>query len=205
MPVLSCIEVDLTGGLLPLARISEVNFDTENGTGLFSFNFDYRVVSQVPAYDSVNGRGAFDETEVRVRYRNENDTEEMCTEYAELAMRLMKSGGFIIQGIPSIAEQRVFVTAKVAEFEKVAHRGNGAIQEKPKKIVQPDEIFEDEDKNWDLYGITATENVEATERRGKMRALQKKCRFASVEIPTEVLAAIVLFEQNLDLQLPLQV
>lgn len=59
-------------------------------------------------------------------------------------------------------------------------------------------IVEDDDKGCDLEGIMIDKDVEASGLRDKMRALQEKCRFASVVVSADMLAVIELAEQGLD-------
>lgn len=66
MCVRKCLGADPNWYLLVLIYSYKVNFDTEDDTGWFPYNFDDSVVSQVSAYRCENSRGAF--TQVEWRY-----------------------------------------------------------------------------------------------------------------------------------------
>lgn len=67
------------------------------------------------------------------------------------------------------------------------------------KIVKPDEAVKDNDKNWVIEDIMAAEEVEVSGLTVKVCALQEKYRCASVEIPSQILAVVVLAKRCLDL------
>lgn len=69
---------------------------------------------------------------MRVRFWNEYVAEEMQPDFAELAARFFKNGGFNIDKIPCIANRRAFVTTKVAKVEKAVTSDSAAIREEPK-------------------------------------------------------------------------
>lgn len=137
---------------------------------------------------------------LHVSNRKEYATEGMRLDFAELTVSRFKHGESDIFGIPSIADQLAIGAVEVAEVEKVALSGGGSVHEETRKIVEPDLIFKHNDKEWDLEGIMTSEEVEASVLRGKMRALQEKCCFASVKVPAEILAVIALAERRLDLE-----
>lgn len=112
----------------------------------------------------------------------------------ELAVRRFKERGSEIQGIPSIANQRVFITEEVAKVEEVAPSGGGSVHEEPAEIIEPDVIAENDDGDLDLEGIKTTEKVDPCGLRGKMRAMHEKCRTASKEVPADMLAVVALAE-----------
>lgn len=109
-------------------------------------------------------------------------------------VRCFRSEGSAIKWIPSIADQHAFETVDVAEVEKVPSGGGGLLNEDPSEIVEPDVMFENDNEDWDLGGITAGKEVDASGLRGKMCALQEKCRPATVEFPANILAFVALAE-----------
>lgn len=74
--------------------------------------------------------------------------------------------------------------------------GIGLIHEEHGKIVElneipkPDELVEIYAEDWNLEGIMTVEDVEDSELRGKICALQEKFCFASDEALAEVLANV---------------
>lgn len=52
-----------------------------------------------------------------------------------------------IHSIPSLTDQRAFLTAEVAEVEEVAPSGGGLVHEEPVEIVELDMIVEVDDKD----------------------------------------------------------
>lgn len=106
----------------------------------------------------------------------------MRFDFGELAAHRFKDGGSDIHEIPSIADQRAFVSAEVAEVEEVALSSSGLVHERTGEIFALDVIAKDDDKDWDLEGIMTAGKVEASELRSKMRALHEKCRSTSVEV-----------------------
>lgn len=133
-------------------------------------------------------------------FRNEYATERVHLDFAELTVRRFKDGGSNIHGISYVNNQRAFVTLEVVEFEEVAPSGCGLVHGETGEIVEPDVIVEDDDKDWNLEGTIPAKEVKASELRGKMCVLQKKRRFASVEVSAHMLAVDTLAEQNLDLK-----
>lgn len=110
--------------------------------------------------------------EVRVRYWNEYATNGVRFEYAEFAVRRCKDKSSGIHETLSFANQRAFVTAKVARVEKVAPSGGNSLLEKPGEIVEPGVNVKNDDENWDLEGIMTLEEDKASGRRRKMCSLQ---------------------------------
>lgn len=65
----------------------------------------------------------------------------------ELTAFCFKDGGSYIHRIPSVADQRAFVTTDVAKVEEVARSGGGMVHIEPRKIVESDVIIGDDDKD----------------------------------------------------------
>lgn len=81
-----------------------------------SFSFNDCVVSWAAAYDGVSCEGAIIQPEA-LSYCIEYATERMLLDITKLAVRCFKDWGSDIHGISRIANQRAFVTGKVAEVE----------------------------------------------------------------------------------------
>lgn len=111
-----------------------------------------------------------------------------------------KEGSFDIQGISSIANQRIFVAAEGAIVKAAAPSDGGSVQVKRGRIVEPDLDVADVGKDWDLEGIITAKEVETSKLRGNMRAFQGMCRAKSAEVSADMLAVVALAEQCLDLE-----
>lgn len=72
--------------------------------------------------------------EVRISYWNDYAIERMQLYFAERAAHHFKDGDYNIYGIPSIADQRVFLTAQVGKVKDVATSGGGAVQRSPRRL-----------------------------------------------------------------------
>lgn len=120
MRVLSCVDIDLIWGLLVLDLNYIEGSDWMYGLEWFPYNSNDSNVSQVPAYDGVNWWGALIQAEIHVSYRKYYATEGMWLDFADLAVRRFKDKSFDVHRIPSIANQRVFATAEVAEVRQMA-------------------------------------------------------------------------------------
>lgn len=164
------------------------------------YSFIDSFVSRVPAYDGVNRGGGSTQTEVRVSQWNDYVTEGMRLDFAGMTVRRFKDWGSKINGIPSISDQRAFVTAEVAAGERVVPIGSGSVHKEPGEIVKPNLIVENDNKDCDFECIMTTEEVEASGLREKMRALQEIIRSASEENPADILAIVALAERRLDLE-----
>lgn len=58
------------------------------------------------------------------------------------------------------------MTAEVAEVEKVAPNDGGTIHDYLGKIVEPDEVVQDRDKDWDFEGIMTAVEMKPVEGEG---------------------------------------
>lgn len=113
-------------------------------------------------------------------------------------MRFFKDGGSKIHRIPSTANQRACVVAQPAQVEEVVSSGGDSVHKKTGEIVEADVTFKNDDDDCYLEGIRTAEEVKASGRRVKLRALQKQCCFASVEILANMLAVVALHKICLD-------
>lgn len=71
----------------------------------------------MPAYEGITRDGAFTQVEVRASYWNENATEGMRLGFAALAVLRFMDRGSNMHGIYSLAGQRAFVAAEVANVK----------------------------------------------------------------------------------------
>lgn len=124
----------------------------------------------------------------------------MQLDFAELVVRLFSAGEFDIYEMPSIANQHASVAVDVARVEEVTPSGDGPKQEESEKIIEPDEVVRNDDKNWDLEGIVMAEEVEASRLQEKLQALQEKCRSKSVDVPVDMFAMVALTQQSLEFE-----
>lgn len=168
MRELRCFAVDPIRSLLAPACSYEVNSNSKNGFGWLPYNFDYSLVSRVHAHAGVNLEGPFTQAEILVSYWSDYATEVMRLDFAELAARHFKSGGFDIHGILSIFNQGTVTTVRIAEVEEVAPSGGASVHEELGKIVEPDVVVEDDDEDWDLEGTNKAVEVEACGLHGTM-------------------------------------
>lgn len=114
-----------------------------------------------PTYDYVNRGGALTQVVVRVKHWNENASEGMQLDIAELAVRRLKDESSNKDGTPSTADRCALLGAEIAEVEEAASSGSSSVQEETEEIFKPDVIVEDDDKGWDLEGIITVEEVQA--------------------------------------------
>lgn len=94
----------------------------------------------MPAYDGVRRGGAFAQAEARVSYWKKHANQGILSDSGKFVVSSFNNGGSNINGIPSVADQRVFVAAKVAKIGNVAPSGGGLIHGEPGEIVKPDII-----------------------------------------------------------------
>lgn len=118
-----------------------------------------------------------------------------------MAVFLSKNEGSNIHGIPNIGSQNTFLTAEVAKVVEVGPSDDGAIHKKLAEIVEPKEIANDKEEDWNLKGILAVKEVEASIIRGTMGEVQEKYRLADVELHSYMLAIVPLAERNMVLRL----
>lgn len=77
----------------------------------------------------------------------------------KLVVHCLNDEGFSIHEIPSITNQRAFVTAELAKFEVVAPSVCGLLHGKPGEVFKAEVVFKDDDQDRNLGGImTAVRN-----------------------------------------------
>lgn len=133
-------------------------------------------VPRAPAYDGVKRESTFTQVELNVSHWNEYVMEGIRQEFAELAVHRFKDWGFDMHENPSVADQRVFIMAEVADVREVVSSGSGLVRVEPGEIVKTNMIVEDDYEDWHLEGIIAAGEVAASDFIGKMRVLQEKFR-----------------------------
>lgn len=102
-------------------------------------------------------------------------------------------------GIPCLPDQRVFVAENVADAENVAPDGGRPERNKAVKIIESDNVIDDDDKNW-YHADISTAEIENSRLRRNFRAPQKLFCSESVWVPADMLVVVVLAEQSMELE-----
>lgn len=90
--------------------------------------------------------------------------------------------------------------AEVVEVEEVVPGGGDLVHEDSWEIIEPDVIVKEDSADWDLEGIMMTKEVNTSALRSKMRNLQERCHFTSLEIFPIMIAVVALAERSLLLE-----